>query len=217
MRHFRDRNRKIHYDYPAIYDHVHTAYADYGLSPTRAFEFVTITRGLQYSSALDVGCGNGQLLKWIRHVKPEVKLHGVDISQVALDKITLCNIALKQGEAQDLPYPDDQFDLVICTDVLEHLPEDDARKAIGELKRVGINHVWIQTDESFCVEDQYLAGTQWEDLTLHETRRTIYWWETNIQNQQLTIRHKQRFESKMSFLCSVKSTWNHRAPSEPKK
>jgi ubiquinone/menaquinone biosynthesis C-methylase UbiE len=198
-----NRNQKLVHDYQAIYDHVHTAYPNYGCSPTRPCEFTLVNHDLRYSSVLDVGCGQGQLLKWIRLSRPQVQLSGIDISQVALDKIKLANVTLKQGKAQEIPFPDDQFDLVICTDVLEHLPEDDVRQAIKELKRVGAAHVWIQTEDCNCSEDKYLAGTKYAGITLHETRRTIYWWEKNIQNQQMRIVMKRHFGSKMSFLCSV--------------
>ena len=39
-----------------------------------------------------------------------------------------------QQDLTDLPHPDRSFDLVLCSHVLEHIPDD--RKAIGEIARV---------------------------------------------------------------------------------
>lgn len=40
----------------------------------------------------------------------------------------------EQQDLTDLPYPDRSFDLVLCSHVLEHIPDD--RKAIAEIARV---------------------------------------------------------------------------------
>ena len=56
-----------------------------------------------------------------------MEYHPVDIS----DENTLINEIV---DIQDIPYPDDYFDLIYCSNVLEHV-EDDA-KAMNELYRV---------------------------------------------------------------------------------
>ncbi len=43
-------------------------------------------------------------------------------------------VAVIQGDALHLPFPDNHFDHVICSEVLEHIPEDSA--AMAELVRV---------------------------------------------------------------------------------
>jgi SAM-dependent methyltransferase len=39
-----------------------------------------------------------------------------------------------QGDARDIPFPDDHFDLVVAYDVLEHITED--RQVVAEIARV---------------------------------------------------------------------------------
>ncbi len=46
-----------------------------------------------------------------------------------------------QGDLRDLPFEDDRFDLVLCTEVLEHLPEP--REALRELARVSAAHLFL--------------------------------------------------------------------------
>ena len=51
------------------------------------------------------------------------------------------NANLLVGSAYTLPFPANSFDLVVCSEVLEHL--DDVRQAVSELTRVSARHVLI--------------------------------------------------------------------------
>jgi SAM-dependent methyltransferase len=46
-----------------------------------------------------------------------------------------------QGDLRDLPFADDGFDLVLCTEVLEHLP--DPQVVVRELARVSRDHLFV--------------------------------------------------------------------------
>lgn len=80
---------------------------------------------------LDVGCGTGLIL---RHL-PKGS-HGIDINprNIARVKKYLPEAKIKLGDAEQLPYPDQQFDTVICTETLEHLVRPDL--AVSGIKRV---------------------------------------------------------------------------------
>jgi len=49
------------------------------------------------------------------------------------------NVTIKM-DITNIPYPDDQFDVIICSHVLEHIPDD--RKAMRELCRVMNPNGW---------------------------------------------------------------------------
>jgi len=172
-------------DYHWIYEFLHSNHPKYGWSPTREFEFVIMTMNIRPSSILDVGCGNGQLLKFLHKRTPNIKLHGCDISQSALDKIDLDDATLEVATAQNLQYLDTEFDLVICMDVLEHLAPDNIPKALQELKRVSKAHVLIQTDTAECLEDKYLEDTKYKGLKLH-TQWELDVWRHHIRKSGLT-------------------------------
>lgn len=106
---------------------------------------------------LDVGCGGGELIKIVgERSKRGSKFFGLDISE------KLCEIArqknpeaeIVQGDAENLPYTDNKFDVVFMTEALEHML--DHKKAIMEVGRVlkprGIfivtvpNRDWLQYD-----------------------------------------------------------------------
>lgn len=84
-------------------------------------------------SVVDVGCGTGALLRRIRAAHPSLaRMTGVDfVIDPALSDDGIEYIAEK---VETLPFPDNAFDTVICTHVIEHIV--DYRTAIAELRRV---------------------------------------------------------------------------------
>jgi SAM-dependent methyltransferase len=71
---------------------------------------------------LDVGCGRGAAGIWI--VGRVTSYEGVDVSGSALQVARDAGLTVRQiDNAGELPYPDHQFDLVLCLEVLEHLVE----------------------------------------------------------------------------------------------
>jgi ubiquinone/menaquinone biosynthesis C-methylase UbiE len=77
-------------------------------------------------SVLDVGCGTGALLYQLSARYPRARLVGIDPSpeMLALAGERLAPaIELKQGWAEDLPYQDEVFDLVVSCNVLHYIRE----------------------------------------------------------------------------------------------
>ncbi len=86
---------------------------------------------------LDVGCGNGRLVKLFNNVN--VDYTGIDNSAELIDlaKSDFPNRNFLVGDILQLPFADNSFDLVFCISVLHHLPGKDIRKkSIVEMKRV---------------------------------------------------------------------------------
>jgi len=90
-------------------------------------------------TVLDIGFGSGDLLF---EAEPSCRICGIEVSASAIAEAR--TIAARRGyrdhdfrEATDdghLPYPSSFFDLVICSHVLEHVPDD--RAALAEIRRV---------------------------------------------------------------------------------
>jgi len=86
---------------------------------------------------LDVGCGQGHLLKLICDKYPNVKAIGVDLSLFDIRKAKKRNLNQCEFIICDvsyLPLSDCYFDRVICTAVLEHVTDE--KKVLNEIWRV---------------------------------------------------------------------------------
>lgn len=81
---------------------------------------------------LDAGCGTGRNMIEFRGLgEPE----GVDFSPEAVEFCHLRGLSqVVEAPVEKLPYEDGRFDLILATDVIEHL--DDDRRALTELRRV---------------------------------------------------------------------------------
>lgn len=91
----------------------------------------------EVETIVDVGCGDGAITNRLAR---RWDVTGVDLSAAALAHLEGPAI---QASATDLPLPDDSFDLVLSTEMLEHLPAVAYREAISEMRRVSRRYVLI--------------------------------------------------------------------------
>ena len=99
-------------------------------------------------SVLDVGCGEGVLTyRWAERLgsRPVV---GIDLPDSKLEAEWLTrrrpNLELRAmpaADLQDLPFPDDSFDVAAAIEVLEHVP--DAERTLAEMARVAARHLLV--------------------------------------------------------------------------
>ncbi len=94
-------------------------------------------------SVLDVGCGTGTLaLAAKRHVGPTGAVYGIDASPEMLARANKkarkggVDVIFKNASAQTLPFPDAQFDAVLTTVMLHHLPRKARQQCACEMRRV---------------------------------------------------------------------------------
>jgi SAM-dependent methyltransferase len=98
---------------------------------------------------LEIGCGAGRYTRAFLHYRPDLDVHGCDISHIALAEARVADttgkIEYKLGDALDLPYEDNSFDIVLLFDVFEHVT--DVGKAADEVARVlkpgGVFHCFV--------------------------------------------------------------------------
>ena len=83
---------------------------------------------------LDAGCGDGRYLAALAAELP-ARRAGVDLSQRILETARArVDADFRQANLESLPFEDGAFDLVLCSQVIEHVP--DAAAAAAELARV---------------------------------------------------------------------------------
>lgn len=91
-------------------------------------------------AVLDVGCSSGYLARKLAAAAgPDGHVTGVDPSEQAVGyarRRALPAMTFTVAVAQDLPLPDESFDVVTCTLALHHVPARKRKVALGEMFRV---------------------------------------------------------------------------------
>jgi SAM-dependent methyltransferase len=89
---------------------------------------------LPCSAFLDAGCGDGRYLAALGAELP-ARRAGLDISERILETARArVDADLRQGNLETIPFADGEFDLVLCSQVIEHVL--DANAAVAELHRI---------------------------------------------------------------------------------
>lgn len=77
-------------------------------------------------SVLDAGCGNGRLLYGVKRFAPETRLFGIDISQVAINRMMKeYGVEGAVMDVYDVHLLPEQFDFIVANHMLEHLYRDE--------------------------------------------------------------------------------------------
>jgi SAM-dependent methyltransferase len=87
---------------------------------------------------LDAGCGTGALLPWAASLTAPSLPVAIDVSPAAVERCRTAGLPaeFEVASVTDLPYDDGRFDLVLSSDVLQHLTIDQASSAASETARV---------------------------------------------------------------------------------
>lgn len=87
------------------------------------------------AKVLDVGCGTGDNLRYI--LRDQASFFGLEYSAPTVDvarRILGDRADIRVGSATEIPFDKEQFDLVMCIEVLEHIVED--YRGCSEIARV---------------------------------------------------------------------------------
>ena len=111
---------------------------------------------------LDVGCGMAHLLYELTQVVPGLNVTGIDISKYALEHAKEeVRGNLRYGQAQNIPFHDNEFDLVISLAALHNLRVYDLKRAVQEIERVGKGKSYIMV-ESFRNDREEVNMLYWQ-------------------------------------------------------
>lgn len=95
-------------------------------------------------TVLDAGCGEGFVSHYLATRSGSMSITGVDLQPQAIEfakKNFGESVTYRLGSLYSLPFSDNSFDTVVCSQVLEHV--DDVETAMAELKRVARRFVVI--------------------------------------------------------------------------
>ncbi|WDZ94307.1 class I SAM-dependent methyltransferase [Herbaspirillum sp. WKF16] len=99
------------------------------------------------SSVLDVGCAKGFMMHDLAELIPGIVVKGIDISSYAVENaIEDMRPYVQVGDARNLEFPNDSFDVVISINTIHNLGRDDCARALREIERVSKGHSYITVD-----------------------------------------------------------------------
>ena len=102
------------------------------------------------SKILDIGCSRGSCVQILNDLGHDG--YGIDISDFAIEEAKKRGLKCKTASALDIPFNDEEFDYIVCTDVMEHFFIEDVPKSISEMKRILKKGGKIFTRIAICTE-----------------------------------------------------------------
>jgi len=129
---------------------------------TQAFRCRPILAHRQTGAILDVGCGDGLLLKFLSEKGWEC--HGIEVGSVAVEYARMQGLNVREARIEEISFPENSFDAVSFFGVLEHLhhPLEALRKVSSFLKKEGI--LYLGGIPNFNSFERRLFGKRWMSL-----------------------------------------------------
>ena len=104
----------------------------------KAQHIIDVCKGYTFNTVLEVGAGDGSILKLLSEQDFAPGYDAVEISDSGVELIKTAGIknlrSVQEFDGYKLPFGDDSFDLIILSHVLEHVEHE--RLLLRELKRV---------------------------------------------------------------------------------
>lgn len=137
---------RAYYEQPALWDRDLAARPEYR-EKTEVLRKL-IPQGVR--TILDVGCGNGAIANTLAS---DCSVVGLDASETALKHLRTPAIL---GSATHLPVASASVDLVLSSEMLEHLADDDFRAAVSEIRRAARRHILISVPNAEKLKERHV-------------------------------------------------------------
>jgi len=153
-----------------------SGYENYNWMPTRSIpEAIDIKEYFKFDTCVDYGCAKGFLVNALRIIG--CNAYGEDISEYAIGN---CHPNVR--DYVSLPN-DNVYDLLICKDVLEHIPEKDIPNVLQQFKK--------KSSQFFFViplgdNDRFRIREYEVDIT-HVTKKDEEWWIKMFESQGMKL------------------------------
>lgn len=145
--------------YKTIYNNPER-YGSYG-STNHGKRAVSIIEKIGAKSVVDIGCGHNQFAESINAIG--IHAIGVDFACESADVIS---------KASELPFGDNEFDVLTSFDMLEHLLPEEVHESLVEMARVSKRFCL-----SICTKKSVITV---DGENLHPTVRSTEWWKLEL-------------------------------------
>jgi len=116
---------------------------------------------------LDAGCSRGDLMTYLAERNPHWKLFGLELEGDRVEmaesigrRVNLKNVAYLRADICHLPF-ENEFDIVVCSDVLEHISDD--RAAFLNLARALKPGGYLVVTSPSVPQPKHLASVAWRE------------------------------------------------------
>ena len=173
-----------------------------GIMHRRYPEYVKLLQRYKSSGVLlDIGCGFANV--WYEeYIKPRgYRYYCTDMGQDVINHMTSVlssrgnETCAKQGTLENIPWPDQMFDIVYASHILEH--STDIGKAFSEIKRV------LKPDGILL----FAVPCGYDDEPAHTHNREYEEWKVDFENNRMFILESGRFSfNQFEFYGIVRPT-----------
>ncbi len=156
-------------DIPGKKCHTMFRYADPNHEKRFRFLAAILLKNFEFRTTLDAGCGMGHVVRNL--LDAGVAARGLEVSKDAI-KNYMPDLEKKGlvvlSSIDKMPFRDNEFDMVFCSDVMEHIPSFDVKASIKELIRVTGKYLvlTINMDNPYEYHPTILPRKEWETMFL---------------------------------------------------
>ncbi|HEX2257958.1 MAG TPA: class I SAM-dependent methyltransferase [Afifellaceae bacterium] len=97
---------------------------------------------------LEIGAGHGSLLNALACSHAADRIVGIDIRDYNFYCELFPRFQRIMVDAEELTFDDNEFEVITCMEVIEHLPDGKMERVLGELRRVATKRLIISVP--FC-------------------------------------------------------------------
>lgn len=137
-----------------------------------------LTRFSPTAAVLELGSGDGRILRHLRETHPRLRILGLEASMIRCRRMAQDLLPCVYSTQPPLPVAPQSIDLLISFEVIEHIPRAVLREYIAEFRRVlkPTGMLWVSTPnypfKRYVDIREYLRGRRrtWRDDPTHVTR-----------------------------------------------
>lgn len=135
----------------------------------KAKNIIDVAQGRRFTNIAEIGAGDGNILSILSKLNFSEQYTAVEISESAINQINKKSIAglkaVVKFDGYTLPFADKEFDLVICSHVIEHV--EFPRALLREIKRVSSHQIFeVPIDFSFKVDTKVKHFTAYGHINI---------------------------------------------------